>query len=144
MSLLSYFESIDIFKLPVSLLIKEKTKSSTLSGKIFTTIILVYICVSFYRSDLIQKTNPTIYRQDLKISERPKFNFSKDEISLVLGLSDVNNNYEFNERIFSIKSYIRYYNPLLPDEVKTEINLNVCNISDFNDPDVFTKLNLNK
>jgi ABC-type transport system involved in multi-copper enzyme maturation permease subunit len=144
MSLLSYFDSVDIFKLPVSLLINEKTKSSTLGGKLFTSIILIYIFVSFFGSDLIQKTNPIIYRQDMKVGDRPKFNFSKEEISLVAGLSDVNNNFEFNDRIFTIKSYLRYYSPLLPDELKTELNLTVCQENDFTDPMLFKKLNLNK
>ena len=144
MSLLSHFDSIDIFQLPVNLLIKEKTRTSTSGGKIFTAIIFVYIFVSFFKSDLMQKSNPTIYSQDMKITERPKFNFSRNELSLVAGLSDVNNNFEFNEKIFNIKSYIRYYSSSLPDEIMTEINLDVCKEKDLNDPALFKKLNLNK
>ena len=144
MSLLSFVDSFDIFKIPVSLLIKENTRSSTLSGKILSTIVFVYIFVSFSQSDLMQKSNPTIYRQDTKISERPKFNFGRDELSLVVGLSDVNNNFEFNDRVFNIKSFIRHYSSSLPDEMMMETNLEVCKENDFTDPTIFKKLNLNK
>ncbi len=80
----------------------------------------------------------------MKVGERPKFNFSRDELSLVVDLSDENNNFEFNDRIFTIRSYLRYYSPFLPKEAKNNIELNICQVEDFSDPTLSVKLNLNK
>lgn len=140
----SFLDSLDAFQLPTNLLMREKSKNSTKSGKFFTLICVIYVCVSFSESDLVGSTNPIIYRQDMKIEKRSNFNFTKEDLSLVVGMSDTNNNFELNDKIFMIKSYYIYYNAKENIETKKEIKLNPCQETDFDDPLTFQKLNLNK
>lgn len=86
-------EQIDMFKIPITFRIQQKTKTGTKIGKIFTVIIFLYFAYSFTTSDYIQKTNPKVLSQDVKLKSRSYFNLTRNELSFVIGITDAQKNF---------------------------------------------------
>lgn len=135
-------EMIDMFKIPISFRIHQKTKTGTNIGKIFTVIIFLYFTYTFTTSDYIQKTNPKVLSQDMKLKTRSFFNLTRNELSFVIGITDSQKNFIADERIFKLtmKTYfINSNNQTFSENVAFKL----CEPSDFSDPEVFSKLGLN-
>ncbi len=139
----SVCDELDVFKIPVNLLLNDKTKTSTSIGKVFSLIILIYVLISFVNSDLIQKSHPNILIQDIKLDERFPLRISKNDLSLVVGVSNSAKEYEYDEKIFKISAFIYFYDNKNKTKITQKIEMHVCEENDFEDKTLFKRLNLN-
>lgn len=137
------FGEFDIFKNHINLLINDKAKTTTCFGKIFSLISLIYVLISFYNSDLMQKTNPNILIQDIKLNERIPLKISKKDLSLAVGLSNSDKEYEYDEKIFEISAFVFYQDIRNKSKTIRNFKMHLCQESDFEDQNLFGRLNLN-
>lgn len=139
----NFCDGLDIFKIPVNLLINEKAKTSTFVGKLFTLISLIYVLISFTKSDLMQKTNPNILIQDIKLNERFPLKIGKKDLSLAIGLSNSDKEYEYDEKIFKISAFVYYQDVRNRSKSVRNFEMHLCQENDFEDHQLFNRLNLN-
>ena len=98
----AFLDYFDIFRFPLTLSLNNKNKTSTLTGKLISVGIMVFLLYSFNQSDVLNKKNPLILSQDLLQTVRPPLWFSKQNFTLIVGVADGNNNFLIDETIFSL------------------------------------------
>jgi hypothetical protein len=135
-------EQLDMFKIPLSFRIRNRTKTGTKVGKFFTAIIFLYFAYSFYSSDYIQKTNPVVLSQDVKLKFRSMLNLTRNELSFVIGITDSKKNFIVDESIFKLSMTTYIINPN-NEIISNNIPFKLCESSDFEDPETFVSLGLN-
>ena len=92
----------DLFKFPVPIFLSKSDRSSTLTGKFLTILILLYLISTFLTSDLLNKTNNQTTIQELKKPKHSNFLFGKNNFSLATGAADEDNNFLSDPSIFSM------------------------------------------
>ena len=90
----------DLFKFPVPIFLSQSDRTSTLTGKILTILILLYLISTFITSDLLNKTNNQTTIQELKKPKHSTFLFGKNNFSLATGAADANNYFRSDPSIF--------------------------------------------
>ena len=75
MSLSAFFNSLDLFKQPLSLRISHQEKTSTNFGIFISVIIYVFLGYSFSQNDFFKRLNPLIIFQTLTISHPPNIKY---------------------------------------------------------------------
>lgn len=135
---------VDIFRFPVQLHMRNHASTFTKSGKIFTMLILSYICYALIESNSFTKKNPKVSNQDLKTQGRPHLNIGKGDLGLIFGLTDEGNNFHADFSIFSFKLKQMYANFSSGEHAETEIKLKLCQPEDLLVDSEFFQLGLEK
>jgi len=92
---------LDLFKRPLALRVVSYEKTFTWIGTFLSLMIIVFICLSFFQSDMIQKTSPVVLEKTTLASLAPKQNFGENR-PFMFGLVDENSNGYINDAIFKI------------------------------------------
>jgi len=92
---------LDFFKRPLPLTVMSKEKTFTWLGVVLSLIVLVCICLSFFQSDMVQKTSPVILEKTTIASIAPKQIFGENR-PFMYGLVDENSNGYIDDAIFKI------------------------------------------
>ena len=102
----------DLFKTPMLLRFNNKKESSTYFGAFLSLGVLAAICVSFFQSDMIHKTNPSVIEKvistySLKTPDSPPITIDSrfPLVPFSFGLADYNRNIYKDPTIFSIDAY---------------------------------------
>ena len=142
----SILNSLDIFPVPISLLHNNSSKSSTITGKIFTLLIIFYVIFKLTRSDMVRKSNPSTLMQDSFVISRPSQFLNNKNFTLVIGLNDVNSTYVNDSSLFGIDVYIYGKNnfDLVSFSDKTNLKMKPCSPDDFSNPNTFNHLGLQR
>ena len=140
----NFFDLADIFRFRINLLLNKSQKSSTITGKLITIGILIFLIYSFFSSDVLKKSNPQTLSQDLMLVHHPQLLFTKENFTFVVGVADGNNVFYIDETMFSIYFSIAHLNNLNQEVNETDYNLEPCISEDFlESPSEFFILGLN-
>lgn len=140
---LSFLDHFDIFRFRPTFVLNSKEKTSTITGKIITIGILVFLLYSFNESNVMNKTNPNTLSQDIRLKTRPSFWFSKENFTLVVGVADENNNFINDNTFFSINLKLSSVNNTDHTYQETSIIMKQCMMDDFKEnPKEFKELGL--
>jgi len=143
-SFYNLFNYIDIFRIPLSFGLNKKDKISTITGKIFSLVLFVFLLYSFIISDCVNKTNAQSISQDIFQQQRPQMSFSKQNMTMVFGIADDDNNFYIDEQIFSMIFYTYKSNSSNTNIEQIVYTLQPCVSGDFKEnPSEFEELSLN-
>ena len=92
---------LDFFKRPLPLRVMSKEKTFTYFGVVLSLIVLGVICLSFFQSDMVQKTSPVVLEKTTIASRAPKQIFGKGR-PFAFGVIDVNGQGYIDDTIFKI------------------------------------------
>lgn len=134
----------DLFRFPIQLYLKYHTSTYTILGKFFTILVFSYICYSLAQSNSFKKKYPKVSNQDLKTQGRLHMSINKSDIGLIFGITDEENIFYADYTIFSFKFTQVYANFSSGEHLEREIELKLCESSDFLKKSDFYQLGLNK
>jgi len=92
---------LDLFKRPLSLTVMSKEKTFTWFGVVLSVMVVTVICLSFFQSDMVQKTSPFILEKTTLATIAPNQTFGKS-LPFMFGLVDVNENGYIDDTMFKI------------------------------------------
>jgi len=99
LSLIGYH--LDFLKRPLPLRVMSKEKTFTWLGVVVSLMLVVFICLSFFQSDMVQKTSPVVFEKTTIAAFRPQQIFGKNR-PFMFGLVDLNSNGYIDDTIFKI------------------------------------------
>ena len=82
------FYQIDCFKVPFHLFFRNRRKSSTIKGSLFSLIIYAIIPYLFFTSNLILKTNPNVIDQMTTEDHAPLIELNPENFEIVAGVTN--------------------------------------------------------
>lgn len=139
---LKFFNHLDFFRIPFSLLREESEKSSTITGKFLSCLIIIYCIFRFATSNAILLENPNTFIRNSYTPSRPHLSFNtSDNFSLVIGINDDKGVYINDISLFNIKAYVFFQNNADLSEKYIDLELRPCEKADFN-TNYFDKLRL--
>ena len=92
---------LDLFKRPLELRVMSKEKTFTWIGAFLSLMIIVFICLSFFQSDMVQRTSPAVLEKTTIVSLSPKQIFGENR-PFIFGLVDYNSNGYIDDTMFKI------------------------------------------
>ena len=133
----------DFFKAPLTFKIKGKENYATLIGVLMSLPVLLFLSYCFFKSNMIQKLNPSILNQAVVNDFRPHINFDKPNMTFAVRVADDNAAAYMDPAYFSII----YYNVFINNTSHEVIGLDqkktkICDRTDFSDPSYFDQLGL--
>lgn len=83
--------NLDFFKVNMNLhFTKGRNKFSSIIGFLYSICILTVLAFYFFKSDMIQKLNPTIGTQIIPLLSPPYININDKKLNLIFGMTGVN------------------------------------------------------
>ena len=108
---IQFFDFIDFFSIGIFINFRNKNKTSTLCGKMFTSVIIGYSLYTLCMNNAIQKINPIIIDQSYTPSKRPIIPLNKDDSTFIFSLVD---DYYYphlkDETIWHFEAYLYHTN----------------------------------
>ena len=141
--LTSFLFKLDMFKSPIFLLFSKQHKTPTKTGGFFSLVIMIFLSIISFKSDLFQKNSPTLLISDLPQSKREKVDLTKKILGF--GLQNENGLAFLDPGAFTIEVKYAIRNEETNFEVlETPIEIHECSENDFDNPNVFHELTLDK
>lgn len=78
----------DLFKQHFSLRVNKQDRTTSILGFILSLIILIFLTVYFFNSDIFHKLRPITSDQELLLKSRETLNLNQDNFGLVVGITD--------------------------------------------------------
>ncbi len=138
---------VDIFKVPFVLLFKNRKKSSTLLGSLFSIGIFTLLIYLLAESNMILKINPLVIDQTTTNDHTPLIELTPQNFNVAAGVADSLGHGYLDPTIFKIKFVqieIDDHENKSTKQIlaKEKIDSIPCTNNSFSDPDLYTNMNL--
>ena len=128
----------DLFKTPLTYRVNSKSCYSTPFGFLLSFPIFIFLIVSFFMSDLIQKKHPIISSQAIAGSGRPYMGFDKSNMTFAFRVTNDNSTAEIDESYLKVVIMNLVVNNTSHQVIALDTKeTKKCDENDFDDPKYF-------